>query len=361
MLRLNEPLQLAPVFKEKVWGRRDLAPLYPDHWTTSRGQDIKISRPKARKASLTGEVWLTDDQATFTNGALAGKTLGDACKELGSELCGDNAPDGRFPILAKFLFTSDWLSVQVHPDDAYAREHEAGSRGKCEMWYFVDADHDAAMLLGAKRGVDLDAFRDAVTAGGCEALLQRFIPRAEEAAFVPPGTVHALGPGLTLFEAEENSDITYRVDDFGRVGADGKPRPLHLAKALEVSKLELPARRDLPRLEIAEKYGKRRFVVACPFFAVEELRVEKPGNFTGTPGRVEALTVVAGEGRVETSKGWYAYRPGDVWLIPPSAPQYRLSPEEKSRFLKFYVPNLDKDFGEPLAQAGLDRNAVTFP
>lgn len=360
MLKLDEPLQLSPVFKEKVWGRQNLAPLYPDHWTTSRGQEISTRRPRGKRGRLIGEVWLTDDAATFTNGALAGKTLAAACAEYGPDLCGEHAPDGRFPVLAKFLFTSDWLSVQVHPDDAYAREHEAGSRGKCEMWYIIGTDPDAAMLLGVKPGVGAEAFRQAVAAGESEPLLQRFTPRNEEAMFVPPGTVHALGPGLILFEAEENSDVTYRLDDFGRVGVDGKPRPLHLRKAIEVAKPELTARRNLPRLEIAEKFGKRRMVVASPFFAVEELRMEKPGNFSGRKGRVEAFTVVAGEGRVETARGWYAYRTGDVWLIPPATLNYRLVPEETSSLLKFYVPDPDKDFRAPLEKAGLDSAAVIF-
>lgn len=360
MLKLNEPLQLSPVFKEKVWGRQDLAPLYPDHWTTSRGQAISTRHPLGKSGRLIGEVWLTDDAATFTNGALAGKTLAAACAEYGPELCGEHAPGGRFPVLAKFLFTSDWLSVQVHPDDAYAREHEAGSRGKCEMWYIIETEPEAAMMLGVKPGVDAEVFRQAAASGKCEPLLQRFTPRNEEAMFVPPGTVHALGPGLTLFEAEENSDVTYRLDDFGRLGVDGKPRALHLEKALDVTRPELPARRDLPRLEIAEKFGKRRMVVASPFFAVEEIRMEKPGNFSGSKRRVEAFTVVAGEGRVETARGWYAYRTGDVWLVPPSIPAYRLAPEEETSLLKFYVPDADKDFREPLAKAGLDGAAVIF-
>ncbi len=355
MLKLNRPLQLSPVFKEKVWGRRDLDPLYPDHWTTFRGDNVSIRYPRGKGKNLIGEVWLTDDEATFTNGPLAGMTLADACRQRGPELCGEGAADGRFPILAKFLFTSQWLSVQVHPDDDYAREHEKGSRGKCEMWYMIHVDKKGEMMLGVKPGVTARTLGEAIDRNDCSALMRQFTPRAGEAVFVPPGTVHALGPDLVLFEAEENSDITYRLDDFGRMGADGKPRPLHREKALAVVKPELPALRDLPRLTLEEAYGRRRLVVACTFFAVEEITLQKAGNFAGPRKRVEAYTVLSGDGRVETSDGWYAYRTGDLWLVPPATLAYRLAPESKSSLLKFYVPNLAEDFSKPMAKAGYAR------
>ncbi|MGH9397585.1 MAG: type I phosphomannose isomerase catalytic subunit [Terriglobia bacterium] len=358
MLKLNEPLQLSSVFKEKVWGRRDLTPLYPDHWTTFRGDNVNIRYPRGKGKNLIGEVWLTDDEATFTNGPLAGMTLAQACRKHGRELCGEGAADGRFPILAKFLFTSQWLSVQVHPDDVYARKHEKGSRGKCEMWYIIETDPKAEMMLGLKPGVTSHALGEAIGKNDCSGILRRFTPRSGEAVFVPPGTVHALGPGLVLFEAEENSDITYRLDDFGRMGADGKPRPLHREKALAVSKPELPAWRDLPRLTLQEAYGRRRLVVACSYFAVEEIALQKTGNFAGVRSRVEAYAVISGEGRMETSDGWYAYRTGDIWLIPPATPAYRLVPESKSSLLKFYVPNIEEDFREPLAKAGTNSETV---
>lgn len=360
MPRLDSPLQLSPVFKPKVWGRRDLAPLYPDQWTTHRGNTVSIRYPRREglEEDSIGEVWLTDDHAVFTNGPVAGSTLKEVCRRYGHELYGENVQDRRFPILAKFLFTNDWLSVQVHPDDGYASRHERGSLGKCEMWYMIRAEPRAEFMLGLKPGVSLQELGDASKESGCQKLLQRFRPEAAEAVFVPPGTVHALGPGLILFEAEQNSDVTYRLDDFGRLGSDGKPRPLHRKKALEVTRPESPALRSLLRLERREPYGTRRFVLACPYFAVEELTLRKIASFTAPPARVEAFAVIAGEGRVETSSGWYAYRTGDVWLVPPATRDYRLVPEIKSRLLKFYVPNLKEDFLKPLLASGAAENAV---
>jgi mannose-6-phosphate isomerase len=149
---------------------------------------------------------------------------------------------------------------------------------------------------------------------------------------------------------EQNSDLTYRLDDFGRLGLDGKPRPLHLAKGVDVMRLDLPAYRELPRLEFREAYGTRRYVLASRFFALEEIRMEKTASFKSSPDRVEALSLLEGEGRVENQAGWLAYSTGETWLIPPAAGLYRLVPRQKTRFLKFYVPDLDEDFRRPLAR-----------
>jgi len=155
---------------------------------------------------------------------------------------------------------------------------------------------------------------------------------------------------------EENSDLTYRLDDFGRVGLDGKPRPLHLEKGLAVTRVDLPAHRDLPRLQFREPYGSRRYVLACRFFALEELTLRSRGTFEGAPERAEVLSLLEGEGRMETAAGWLGYRAGDTWLIPPAAGGYRLVPRETTRLLKVYVPDLDKDFRQPLTRRGV-RNA----
>jgi mannose-6-phosphate isomerase len=359
MPKLDSPLQLSPVFKSKVWGRRGLQPLYPDSWTTRRGRTVHIKRPnRSPEDEPVGEVWLTDDEAVFLNGPPAGMTLTEACRHYGRELYGAHSQEGRFPILAKFIFTSDWLSVQVHPDDQYAREHEPGSVGKCEMWYIIDAKPGAEFLLGLQAGVSREALAAAFQESRSAELLKRFRPSVGEAIFVPPGAIHALGPDIVLFEAEENSDVTYRLDDFGRTGLDGKPRPLHHEKGLEVIQPQLPPYRDLPHLEIRELYGVRRLIVACEFFAVEELQLADVGSFNSAHDRVEALTVIAGEGRVETAAGWYAYRVGDSWLIPPASSAYRLVPEQESRLLKFYVPDVNEDFRKPLSQAGLKSEEI---
>jgi mannose-6-phosphate isomerase len=344
---LDSPLQLSNIFKPKIWGRRDLAPLF----AASQGQGSLDAAPTPLGPSeQIGEVWITDDASRFLNGPLAGLTLAEASEKYGPELHGRAWKGRRFPLLAKYIFTSDWLSVQVHPDDDYARAHDPGNLGKCEMWYIIRSDSDARILLGLKPGATEEKLKGAFEQGGSKELLHRFRPKVGEAIFIPPGTVHALGPGLVLFEVEQNSDLTYRLDDFGRLGLDGKPRPLHLAKGVDVMRLDLPAYRELPRLEFREAYGTRRYVLASRFFALEEIRMEKTASFKSSPERVEVLSLLEGEGRVENQAGWLAYSTGETWLIPPAAGLYRLVPRQKTRFLKFYVPDLDEDFRRPLAR-----------
>jgi mannose-6-phosphate isomerase len=339
------PLQLSNVFKSKIWGQPDLAPLFA---APSPEDPLR----EGNSNLLIGEVWITDDGSRFLNGPAAGMTLAEASEKYGPDLLGVSWPGRRFPILAKFIFTSDWLSVQVHPDDGYAATHDPGNVGKCEMWYFLRSDGEAAILLGLKPGVKREQLRQAFAAGTSRDLLQRFRPEPGEAVFLPPGMVHALGPGLVLFEVEENSDLTYRLDDFGRMGLDGKPRPLHLEKGMDVIRPELPPLRDLPRLEFREKYGLRRYVLASRFFALEELRIRRTASFCAAPDRVEVLSVVEGEGRIENAEGWLAYRTGDTWLIPPGTGLYRMVPGLDTRVLRFYVPDLEKDFREPLQRRG---------
>jgi mannose-6-phosphate isomerase len=351
MPKLNTPLKLSPIYKPKIWGRDDLGPVF--EWPeleNPRGPGAASAAQPSRD-SLIGEVWITDETSKILNGPIAGLTLGEASQKLRSELNGPNWKGPRFPILSKYIFTSDWLSLQVHPDDRYARKHEPGNVGKCEMWYIVHAEPEAEILLGLKPDTTPKMLRAACERGESKDLLCRFHPKDGEAIFVPPGTVHALGPGLVLFEAEENSDITYRLDDFGRMGLDGKPRPLHLDKGIDMIKPEAPSLRNLPRRVVRESFGSRRYVLACPYFAVEELMLRKTARFKAAE-RVETLSIVSGEGRVETAAGWLGYRAGDTWVIPPGAGQYRVAPVEKTRILKFYVPDVDRDFRRPLSRHG---------
>jgi mannose-6-phosphate isomerase len=346
MPRLDTPLQLSPVFKPKIWGRRELSPLY-----AGAQNPIRSDEP-------IGEAWLTDDAARFLNGPPAGMTLAEAVEKYGPELCGRAWHGSRFPILAKYIFTSDWLSVQVHPDDLFARAHDAGSAGKWEMWYIVYPARGAKFVLGTKPGVTKQQLRAAFGQGTSRGLLRSFQPRARDAFLIPPGAVHALGPKLILFEAEQNSDITYRLDDFGRLGLDGKPRPLHLEKGMEVARLDLVFEGSLPRLQVGEPYGSRRYVVACRHFAVEEIMIRKQAAFRGSLDRVEILSVLEGDGRVETSAGWMGYTTGETWLIPPAAVHYRMVPRRTTRLLKAYVPDLEKDFRRPLARRGKNPKQV---
>ena len=350
MGKLNRPLLLEPVFKAKLWGRQDLAPLY------DRARIVALSDASTTALSgneAVGEAWLTDDTSKFSPGPLAGMTLAEAVAQYGPELVGKNWQGPRFPLLAKYMFISDWLSVQVHPDDDYARVHDPGSLGKREMWYVAHADPHAGILLGLKPGVTQESLRRAFKEGKSKEFLNLVRPHDGDAIFVPPGTVHSLGPGLIIFEVEQNSDLTYRLDDFGRIGLDGKSRPLNLDKGLDVIQMDQPPYRALPRFEFREPYGSRRFLLANRHFALEELTVEASASFSGSPERIELLTMLAGNGTLESAGDRWPCQPGNTWIIPPATREYGCVPQGKARWLKFYVPDLDKDFRQPLARRGL--------
>ncbi len=348
MPELTFPLQISPVFKPKIWGRAELSPVFVPKSRAGVRLPAR-TKPGQRGSELVGEAWVTDDASKFLNGPPAGLSLAEALRKYGPELCGTSWKGDRFPLLAKYIFTSDWLSVQVHPDDAFANRHDPGSPGKCEMWYVVWADRKAEILLALKRPADRASLQAACQKGSAKDLLNRFQPEAGEALYVPPGTVHSMGPGLVIFEVEQNSDLTYRLDDFGRIGLDGKPRGLHLEKGLAACRPELPPERDLPRLKFREPFGSRRYVLACRHFALEELVVRKAAHFEGSRDRGEVLSALSGAGRIETQAGWFGYRSGDTWLVPPATQPYSLVPLKETRWLKFYVPDLDRDFRRPLA------------
>ena len=360
MSALNTPLQLSTAFKPKIWGREDLSPIYSasEEVDSPVRRKVEISGGVGKRGELIGEVWVTDYTSRFLNGPVAGLTLGEVSEKYGPALHGRSWPGTRFPLLAKYVFTSDWLSVQVHPDDAYARVHDPGNVGKCEMWYILQADTNAEFLLAIKPGVAKETLKAAFEKGTSRELLERHYAKAGEAIFIPPGTVHALGPGLVLFEVEQNSDLTYRLDDYGRVGLDGKPRPLHLAKGLEVIRTDLPPHRQLPRWEFQEPFGARRYIMACRHFAVEEVLLRKMASFKSSPQRVEVYSVLEGEGRVENTSGWLGYRTGETWVIPPGAGAYRFVPQQGTRLLKFYVPDLMQDFRRPLAARNVSPEQV---
>ncbi len=190
----------------RIWGARSLAPLFLE---------------KTNLAEPIGEVWLTGNECVFADGPFAGRPLGEAWRAMPPEWAGTQLDTSKpFPLLVKFLFPEDILSIQVHPDDEYARQHEAhtGWTGKTEMWHAIAARPGAEVLVGLKEEVTPESFRAAITDGTAEKCLARVRVEPGDTIFVPAGTVHTIGPGLVLCEIQENSDLTYRVFDYNRPG-----------------------------------------------------------------------------------------------------------------------------------------------
>ncbi|MGH9790573.1 MAG: type I phosphomannose isomerase catalytic subunit [Candidatus Acidiferrales bacterium] len=323
------PCRLAPQFVPRIWGARSLAPLYPE---------------KTNLAEPIGEVWLTGNDCIFADGPYAGQRLADVWRAMPAEWAGTRLDTSRpFPLLVKFLFPEDILSIQVHPDDDYARRHEAhtGWTGKTEMWHAVAARPGAEVLVGLKPDVTPDSFRRAIADGTAENCLTPIPVTAGDTIFVPAGTVHTIGPGLVLCEIQQNSDLTYRVFDYNRPGLDGKPRPLHIDKALSVTRFGKQIGGKLPGLRFVGQGGSETFHVICPYFATERWELTAPREPETTRENFELLVLLDGEGALQWESEQTAYAGAQVWLIP-AALKYRISPSNPTSLLRTYLPDVKR-------------------
>ncbi len=262
-----------------------------------------------------------------------------------------------FPLLLKFLFPEQWLSVQVHPDDAYARMHEAasGGMGKTEMWHVISAKPDASVLVGLKPEVAAEKFRQKISDGSVEECIERIPIFAGDTIFVPAGTVHTIGPGMVLCEIQENSDLTYRVFDYNRKGSDGKPRALHVEQALAVTRFGKQIGGKLPRVQ-RERSGRTvTLCAACRHFATEKWELLGRANRATMMDRFEMYVFLEGAGRIETpSAPPQNYAAGEAWFMPASLGAFQLTPTVPTTLLRVFVPDMDavkKSFsGTPAAQ-----------
>jgi mannose-6-phosphate isomerase len=259
----NQPVRLPTLFLEKVWGTPDLLPWFP-------ASNKKI-----------GEVWFQAD----------------------------------LPLLVKFVFTSDRLSVQVHPDDAFAAEHEA-SRGKTEMWYVMRADPGARIAVGFRESISRERLRESAISGEIEQLLNWLEVQAGDAFFIPAGTVHAIGGGLAICEIQQYSDITYRLYDYGR------PRELHLDKAAQVSVTEAAAPKSV------------MLPIDCPYFHTELARTASNLLYKPERERFHVLIFISGMGTI----GGQPFREGEAWLVPAGGQPFDIEPSNPAKFLRVWAP-----------------------
>jgi mannose-6-phosphate isomerase len=319
------PLLMQPLFDPRPWGARDLSPIYSRHF------DEKI-----------GESWLTGDHCKIQNGTLAGKSLAEVALEFKRQLVGEAPTDeSRFPLLAKFLFPHEKLSVQVHPDDDDARAI-GQPWGKTECWYVAHATAGAEIGLGLKPGTTRAQFEKAIHENRAEELLNWIKVTAGDLIYVAGGTVHTLGPGAIIVETQQQSDTTFRLYDYGR------PRELHLEHGLRVIKEQVVSGkvRPLAFLKSGTNGNRVLLLVESPYFSVErlELHGEQEFDFAGE-GKTSAQILVAVEGSATlTASGCdpLKFGKGDAVVVPASIPQFKVQPEGEVQFLRSYVP------GKPL-------------
>jgi mannose-6-phosphate isomerase len=272
------PFRLAPYFRTRIWGFHDLAPWF-DYKTD--GEPI-------------GEVWLTGEMCKAVTGPFAGQTLRSITDHHGPELLGSALGDGEFPLLIKILFPKEKLSVQVHPDDAMAREH-GEPRGKTECWYALDAEPGAAVALGLRPGVTAGEVRAAIKNATLEDLLEMVPVHKQDMLFVDAGTVHAMGPGVVILETQQTSDLTYRMYDYGR------PRELHLEKSLEAMRLKTHAGKVPPR-----PVNGHAVLIDEKYFEIERWPLaagKTPEGLAAPTGAVQIFFVAEGSVRIFADGG----------------------------------------------------------
>jgi mannose-6-phosphate isomerase len=316
-----------PVFSQHLWGARSLAPLFPEK--------VNLQQPL-------GEAWLTGMDCLITNGPFAGKSLGESWRGMPCEWRGTrfvSLPD--FPLLVKFIFPNDKLSIQVHPGDAYAAKHEqaAGGRGKTEMWHVVSAEPGAEVFIGLKPGVSREKFLEARANHQLEGLLVRHRARYGDSYFVPAGTPHSIGPGVILCEVQEYSDLTYRIYDYDRVDSTGRPRELHLEKALEVTDFAGTRGGLIPALALHSPDANKHLLAACEFFATERWDCHKTTLIESEPEQFQLMVILEGHGKFYASEESHAYRPGESWFLPASLPVVVLQPAKSTALLRIIVPD----------------------
>jgi mannose-6-phosphate isomerase len=337
-------VKLAPDFKPRIWGARNLSSLFPE---------------RSHETEPMGEAWLTGDESRFATGEFAGRTLGEVWPDLREEWTGTRLRGlAHIPLLVKFIFADEKLSVQVHPDDTYAEQHEvaAGGIGKTEMWYVVTAHEGAEVRVGLKPDVTPKSFRRAIADGTVEDCLERVAVRAGDAIFVPAGTAHTICRGVVLCEIQQHSDITYRVFDYNRVGPDGKPRPLHIRQALNVMRFGEQTGGRCDPVRITHGAITETFFAACQYFAAERWEFRERIAAVTSPEHFDLLIFLEGRGRIEFADSAEPFAPGEVWLLPAALGAYQLVPESPTTLLRTYVPDLH-DFVRKLAEERVEETA----
>ena len=298
------PLRFTPVYQVLVWGGRRMA-----QWRS----DLP--------AGPVGESWdLADHQrgmSVVADGPLAGRTLGELTRQHGNELVGAAWDGGEFPLLVKLIDATDRLSVQVHPDDALARSLGVGTRGKTECWLVLEDGGE--LFVGLKPGVNCQAFEAARAAGQLADCLARHAVGDGDFAFLPARTVHALGKGALIYEVQQTCDVTFRVDDWGRLGLDGKPRVLHVEQSLATIDFSGSTGGAVshPPFTDHRAGGAWRELVTCPYFTVEERLASTTSG--GGHGGFSIVTCLDGSGTLSTAAGAVPLAPKSTCLVPAAA------------------------------------------
>jgi mannose-6-phosphate isomerase len=319
------PLKLIPQPSERLWGGSRLGTFVPGF------ADLKTKGP-------IGEAWLVYADNKIANGALAGQTLQQVASQYREQLLGTVSVErygSKVPLLAKFLDPSQWLSIQVHPDDTYAltKETHTGYLGKTEAWYVLDAKHDSSIIWGFKQEVTQEQVREAIAKGTLEDFMNYVPVQMGDVIYNPAGTVHALGPDVFIYEIQQSSDLTYRLYDFNRKDSSGNLRELHVDKALEVSSLTASQNAKRKTLEVLPGMTE---LVRTDFFVLEKWTLDGKLSLTTEQESLELLTVIAGGVTLHTQTEVLELTQAESVVLPASLGKYELSGQ--AGVLRSYLP-----------------------
>ncbi len=332
------PLKFKPLYKDYIWGGRNLAAL---------GKALPAK-------GIVAESWEVschkNGYSIISNGEYEGLSLPELIRLHGRAILGDALPRkdvDKFPLLVKFIDAQDNLSVQVHPDDAYAYVKEKGEYGKNEMWYIISAKPGAKLIYDVVPGTTREIFAEALTRGNVKGCLKSVEVFPGDVINIPAGIVHAIGEGIILAEVQQNSDTTYRVYDYGRVG-----RELHIEKALDVIDFNSTGRKEKYaglKLDIGNNSTKR-IVVANQYFCIEIYCIKESVHEIADGSKFFIYSFISGSGIIKWNGGQLPIRAGESILLPATLGHYSLDGDFTA--LKAYVPDIQADLLQPLKNAG---------
>jgi mannose-6-phosphate isomerase len=305
------PLQFDPILKERIWG----------------GEKLKTVLHKPIKSAITGESWelstVDGDVSVIANGTLKGMKLTDIINELPNEILGTEVYERfgkQFPLLFKYLDAKQDLSIQVHPNDELAKKRH-NSFGKTEMWYVMQADPEASIIVGFKEDADATIYKKHLEDNTLLSILDTIKVKEGDSFFLETGTVHAIGAGLLIAEIQQTSDITYRLYDFDRVDAQGNKRELHVDLALDAINYK---KTDTQQAYLKEE-NQSNSIVNCPYFTTNYFPLTQETKIGKTGNSFTVYMCIEGAFELEYNKDIYSYKKGDTVLIPAAVDYYVLN------------------------------------
>lgn len=303
-----KPIKLKPEFKEIIWG----------------GNRLKNEYNKVSDLNNIAESWeLTvrpDGMNIIDGGEFDGLTMEEYINKNGFSVVTDKEMD-RFPLLIKFIDAEDNLSIQVHPDDEYGMK-TANSLGKTEMWYIIDAKPDAKLVYGLKEGCTIEMLKNAIDNNTVEDTLNYVPVKKGDVFFIPSGLVHAIGAGILLAEIQQNSNITYRVYDYNRVGKDGKPRELHVNDALNV--IVNRSENEIDKIRFSTNVKNDTTLASCEYFTVDKYSLNGEIKLNTDEKSFNSVLCLDGCGTLEFNGEIFSVTKGDSYFIPANLGNYTI-------------------------------------